>query len=186
MGQNQLFNAKDLVSGGNRKEKFENYGIYTGLEFTKVIRKSDSDLIGFIFADDIHEAALFFKIANESDPKFDVKSRGDARRISDLLQIFLTEEDFDAFSENNYRDFMFGAADALDEKVGTKKVNIKLMPNSSNTSVNFPLYGKYIEEYVEGVESNLVITEDDQKYIDSLPTLPTNNEVDLMNLKNAA
>lgn len=159
-----MYKASKIAENSVRRENITNYGIHKGLEFSRVLQKDD--LLGFVFHNDTEEAVLFFNIAKESDPNFDSISSGDVRRITDLLQIFLPAEDFDMFGEDSYEDYMRAAADALSEYAGSKKVNIKLLPNKSNTKAVFPLYGKYIEEYKEDGSTELMFTDYENKKIE--------------------
>lgn len=70
--------------------------------------------------------------------------------LSDLLRIFLPKEEFEKFEYPTFDAFARKAVVELNKYRDKKKVNIKLIPDSSLRYSEFPRYGKWVEEYEEG------------------------------------
>lgn len=71
------------------------------------------------------------------------------------LKIFLTDNEFNVFAAQDAKQFATKAAEMLNERKSSKKVNLKLIYDTDGVFSVFGKYPDYIEEYVEGVEPTL-------------------------------
>ncbi len=90
------------------------------------------------------------------------EERENMRHFIKLLYIFLGEDGLATVSGNSYNEFMEKAAALLNQKANTKKLNLKLIYDSTGVYSEFPKtlgFGSdYMEEYVEGQEPTLTFS----------------------------